>query len=96
MKVYNESRDMVFDDADPRCVVFFCEGIGGPFAFIQCLDLGLPESGHSVPDIKRYWGPWDSNAPETSMKHILVRGGKWPTLPPTERYEEHIDLKYHG
>ncbi|WP_166267442.1 hypothetical protein [Marinobacter caseinilyticus] len=92
MKVYNDERDMVFDNADPRCVVFTCHSLNHTYGFVQCLNLNWPECGASVPEIKRYWGPWDVENPEDSVRRIMAQGGKWPTLPPMERYEEYAGL----
>lgn len=94
MKVYNEGRNFVFDEADPRCIVRFCPVRGGVFAFIQCLDLDCSERSPIVPEIKRYWGYWDPDAPEASLKEIMEWGGKWPELPPIELYEGHAELEY--
>jgi hypothetical protein len=96
MKVYNDDRDMVFDDADPRCAVFTCPGLKGTYGFVQCLDLAWPEARLVVPEIKRYWGSWDVECPEESIRRIMVKGGKWPTLPPMGKYEEYADLEYQG
>jgi len=94
MKVYNDEQNMVFDDVDPRCVVHTCFGLNGIYGFVQCLDLGWPEGRLEVPGIKRYWGPWDVEYPEDSVRQIMAKGGKWPTLPPMERYEEYARLEY--
>jgi hypothetical protein len=96
MKVFNDEQNIVFDDADPRCFVLTCNSLGGTYGFVQCLDLGWPECRLSVPGIKRYWGPYDVNNPDDSIHRIIAKGGKWPALPPIERYEKYADLEYQG
>ncbi|WP_417521916.1 hypothetical protein [Marinobacter sp.] len=96
MKVHNDERNMVFDNSDPRCVVFTCYGLEGAFGFVQCLDLGWPESRLLVPEIKRYWGPWNADNPEGSVRRIMAKGGKWPMLPSMEMYKEYTGLEYVG
>lgn len=94
MKVYNDINNMVFDDADPRCIVRTCFGQRRNYAFVQCLDLGNPGNRLSVPGVKRYWGEWDADNPEESVKLIMKNGGKWPDLPDIEYFEEYKNLPY--
>ena len=94
MKVYNDEENMVFDDADPRCIVRTAYGQGGVYAFVQCLDLGFKSNRLSVPGIKRYWGSWDADYPAESIKSIMANGGKWPDLPSMDAFQEHAELPY--
>ena len=96
MKVFNDERNMVFDSADPRCVVCTYFGLDSSYGFVQCLDIGWPGYRLSVPGIKRYWGPWDAEYPEESVRRIMANGGKWPALPPLETYAEYADLEYQA
>jgi hypothetical protein len=96
MKVFNDEQNLVFDNADPRCVVYTCQGLNGTYGFIQCLDLGWPECRLLAPEIKRYWGPWDANNPEDSIHRIIAKGGKWPALPPIENYKDYANLESQG
>lgn len=69
-----EHNNMRYEDHHELCS---CEIISGQhgknFAFVQCFDI-------STQELKRYWGSWDLENPESSMLSILDRGGKWPKL----------------
>lgn len=95
MRIYNDSENMVYDEDDPRCIVRTCYGQGGTFAFVQCLDLGFKSNRLSVPGIKRYWGRWNSDDPEGSVRSIMANGGKWPELPSIDRFKEFENLPYN-
>lgn len=94
MKIFNDIGNMVFDDADPRCRFYVSSTQGHQFAFVQCLDLGFSENRLSVPGIKRYWGLWDWDDEEGSIKQIMAQGGKWPELPSIDYFQEHEELPY--
>lgn len=71
-----EQNGMYYEDYNPDC---YCEVVCGPngqmFGFIQCVDANTGEK-------KRYWGFWDASEVEKSIKFIMDRGGKWPSLIP--------------
>lgn len=82
MEVRNEMDNLVFDDSDPRCYLEVVRCHGANVAFIQCLDIGWPDNRLSQPGLKRYFGFWDPDEPEASIRQILKDGGKWPRLAP--------------
>ena len=82
MQVTNGVGNLIYDDADGRCFVRTESADGQTFAFIQCLDLGFAHARHDPPLLTRYWGFWDPDDPEGSIKQIMAYGGKWPDLPP--------------
>lgn len=94
MKIYNDFSNMVFDDDDPRCRVYVSRGQNGTYGFVQCLDIGNKGLRLSTPGIKRYWGDWNVDNPERSIKSIMRTGGKWPELPSREAFSEHENLEY--
>ncbi|WED26427.1 hypothetical protein L3V77_15730 [Vibrio sp. DW001] len=75
MRIQTDTN-LLFDDEHPECFYIISSAEGQLFAFVQCLDVG----GNKKPRPKRYWGAWDWDAPEQSIKHILKNGGKWPQL----------------
>ncbi|HDM8093543.1 TPA: hypothetical protein PXN44_004442 [Yersinia enterocolitica] len=72
-----ELNNLLYDKTDSRCKCIVADSQGELYAFMQVLDIGMPEK----PLIKRYWGRYSHNAVEQSIRDILANGGKWPTLP---------------
>ncbi|WP_413113843.1 hypothetical protein [Thaumasiovibrio sp. DFM-14] len=80
MRVETDTN-LLFDEQHKDCLCIKSQANGYIFAFVQCLDLGQKQYRHKEPRIKRYWGLYDSNNPESSIRQILRNGGKWPELP---------------
>ena len=81
MIVSNDHNNLVFDEGSPLCLLQVEQSQGQLFAFVQCVDASLEEhrAGKNR-GTKRYWGRFDWNAKEASIKAILHNGGKWPDL----------------
>lgn len=73
--------NLVFDDTLSECKCILAESQGKLYAFVQALDIGLPQSRLEKPMPIRYWGEFSHNDKEGSIKRILENGGKWPALP---------------
>ena len=71
-------NSLLFDDDDSLCFCVHSSSQGEVFAFVQCRDVGMDGQMRNP---KRYWGKWDWDSPEDSMKAIMEYGGKWPELP---------------
>lgn len=76
-----EVGNMVFDDTDGQCLCILAQSEGKLFAFLQVLDLGAAHARFERSMTKRYWGEWDWDNVERSIRNIMEWGGKWPTLP---------------
>lgn len=85
MQVVNDFGNLLFDDEQKDCKVITANCHGQTFAFIQVLDLGNPGNRLRKPGKRRYWGRFDPNRPEQSIKAIMGSGGKWPMLPGVRR-----------
>ncbi|MGJ0637483.1 hypothetical protein [Xenorhabdus bovienii] len=72
-----EFNNLLYDSTNSNCKCILADSQGKIYAFVQVLDIGMPESLL----IKRYWGVYEHNDPEASIKNILMYGGKWPNLP---------------
>lgn len=70
------SSGLLYDDANPLCGKILDRSQGQNFAFVQCVEEKHPDD---YP--RRYWGRWDFEDEERSMREILECGGKWPNLP---------------
>lgn len=70
---------MIYDEAIRDCQCQLATTQNELFAFIQCLDLGM--DGQETPIKKRYWGRYDHDDKEESIRAIMQNGGKWPLLP---------------
>jgi len=77
-------NNMLYDDSDARCYCVLSQAQGHYFAFVQALDLGAPHCRYESPHTKRYWGFWNPDDPDESIRNILLVGGKWPSLPTGE------------
>jgi hypothetical protein len=73
-----EVGSMVFDSADPDCMLIVETACGRQYAFIQCIDTGVNGAARWK---KRYWGPFNWSDHAGSVQHIMESGGKWPKLP---------------
>ncbi|HHH1744445.1 TPA: hypothetical protein ACPY9J_004079 [Yersinia enterocolitica] len=71
------NTNLVFDDSLKECKCILSESQGKVYAFIQALDVGMLEAPLPV----RYWGAFDHDYKENSIRRILENGGKWPSLP---------------
>ena len=81
-RLYIRENNLVFESTHPSCFLDIFSGPHGhPYAFVQCIDTGI-NGDLAMP--RRYWGRWDHDAPEASMREILSWGGKWPRLRPEE------------
>lgn len=67
-----------YDSNDAHCSITTSHAHGQPYAFIQCLDIGSHGKSRRI---KRYWGRYDPNNAEESIKKIMMNGGYWPDLP---------------
>ncbi|MAW08346.1 MAG: hypothetical protein CME61_08740 [Halobacteriovoraceae bacterium] len=81
MKITDDSDCLLFDDQHPKCNLIVAETQGQLFAFVTCLDLGLPHNRLTAPHQKRYWGKFDWAQQEASIREIMHNGSKWPELP---------------
>ncbi|EDK1561911.1 hypothetical protein [Enterobacter hormaechei] len=75
MKIKVEVNGLVYDSSNPKCKCILSDSQRKLFAFIEVLDGDMT---------KRYWGEYDHDAPEESIKEIMRWGGKWPRLPESE------------
>ncbi len=69
-----EVNGMLYQDDHPDCLFIQSSTVSGSYAFIQAFDT-------STNMAKRYWGPFNIEQPEASIKAIMQNGGKWPALP---------------
>lgn len=77
-----EVNGMLYEDYHPDCKCITSQTDTGTYAFLQVLDQGTGMH-------KRYWGRFDVERPEASIKRIMTLGGKWPSLPaPDELLDE--------
>lgn len=74
-KIIIQVNGMVYDSSNPNCKCILSNSQNTLYAFIQVLDGDVT---------KRYWGLYDHDAQEDSIKEIMLWGGKWPTLPESE------------
>ncbi|EBH7464631.1 hypothetical protein F3H65_18420 [Klebsiella quasipneumoniae] len=74
-KIIVQVNGMVYDSSNPNCKCILSNSQNTLYAFIQVLDGDVT---------KRYWGLYDHDAQEDSIKEIMRWGGKWPTLPEPE------------
>lgn len=81
MQITNSEGNAVFDSSDSRCGLWLAQSGRELYAFIQVLDIGGAGCRHPEPFQKRYWGPYSHDNPESSIRWIMDRGGKWPDLP---------------
>ncbi len=72
-----EVSNLLYDNTDPRYKYHLAESQGQIYAFIQALDMGMPEK----PLVTRYWGSYSDDTAEQSIRDILSKGRKWPILP---------------
>lgn len=72
MKIKVEVNSLVYDSSNPKCMCILADSQSKLFAFLQVLDGDMT---------KRYWGEYDHDTPEKSIKEIMEWGGKWPHLP---------------
>lgn len=72
MKIKVEVNGLVYDSSNPKCMCILSNSQNTLYAFIQVLDGDMT---------KRYWGLYDHDAQEDSIKEIMRWGGKWPDLP---------------
>ena len=75
-------NNMFYEDYNPRCkfvhgTLMYAPMAGQDVAYIQCIDLNTDEE-------KRYWGVFDFNDIEGSVKNIMKYGDRWPKLPSIE------------
>lgn len=77
MAIRLESHNLVYDDADPRCRLTIIAGT----AYMEAIDLGASHARYDVPEVKRYCGDWNWEAPEQRLRSILKWGRKWDELP---------------
>ncbi|ELL8499417.1 hypothetical protein RX249_004195 [Salmonella enterica] len=70
-----EVNGLVYDSTNPKCKCILSNSQNTLYAFIEVLDGDYT---------KRYWGEYDHDAPEESIKEIMQWGGKWPCLPTAE------------
>lgn len=71
-------NNLLYDDADSRCMCIISSACGQVYAFIQVIDLGG--------GTKRYWGPYthDKELQSKMIMAIMETGGKWPKFPKGE------------
>lgn len=77
MKIQVEVNNLIYDSSNRDCKCILSDSQGTVYAFLQVLDMGMPEH----PLKKRYWGIYDHDDPEGAIQEIMERGGKWPLLP---------------
>ncbi|EAQ8948821.1 hypothetical protein ZP73_003604 [Salmonella enterica subsp. enterica] len=75
MKIQVEVNGLVYDSTNPKCKCILNNSQNTLYAFIVVLDGDYT---------KRYWGKYDHDAQEASIKEIMLWGGKWPDLPEAE------------
>ena len=85
MKVTNEYGNLVYDEENQDCSIEFCQSQGKVYAFITALDYGISHTPRILPLQKQYWGEYNLNKQQDSIREILHNGGKWPLL--TNRVE---------
>lgn len=82
MYLVNDLENMIFDSEDEQCLLIKAMGPDGRIhAFVQCLDVGNVNNRLKNPNAKQYWGFYDPDEPEESIKEIMRNGAKWPALP---------------
>ena len=86
MKVTNDYGNLHYDSDDKRCRLITANDGQSHYGFLQCLDLGNPGNRLKTPGKKRYWGRFNPDQPEQSIKAIMGQGGKWPALPGVRFY----------
>ncbi|KZY32536.1 MULTISPECIES: hypothetical protein [unclassified Oleiphilus] len=80
MKVINDTENLVYDSGHLMCRIIFNTAVGQDYAFVSFMDVGFDHCRLKKPIRKRYWGPWDHDDPEGSLKLIMDWGGKWDEL----------------
>ncbi|HBN3195581.1 TPA: hypothetical protein L2F60_004826 [Escherichia coli O25b:H4-ST131] len=75
MKIKVEVNGLVYDSSNPKCKCILSNSQRKLYAFLLVLDGDM---------MRRYWGEYDHDAPEDSIKEIMQWGGKWPDLPASE------------
>lgn len=70
---------MIYDESNRDCQCHLADAQHEVFAFIQCLDVGMDGTASAIK--KRYWGRYDHDNKEASIRAIMENGGKWPVLP---------------
>lgn len=73
-----EVNGMLYEDHHPDCLFIESNTTSGRYAFIQVLDT-------STNMVKRYWGPFNIEQPKASIEGIMRNGGKWPSLPASDK-----------
>lgn len=82
MYLVNDQENMIFDSEDYRCLLIKAMGPDGRIhAFIQCLEVGNIHNHLKILHPKQYWGFFNPEEPEESIKEIMRHGAKWPVLP---------------
>ena len=79
MVTLETENGMFYEDYHPRCkcilgTLMYASNEGVDVAYIQCIDVNIDEE-------KRYWGLFDVEDVEGSIRKILKFGHKWPRLP---------------
>jgi hypothetical protein len=67
-----EVNGLVYDSTNKKCKCILSDSQSKLYAFVQVLDGNI---------VKRYWGEYSHEAPESSIEKIMECGGKWPHLP---------------
>lgn len=71
MRIFIKVNNLVYDSENNDCKCILSDTQGKLYAFIQVLDGDKK---------KYYWGSYDHDSPEKSIKAIMEYGGKWPSL----------------
>jgi hypothetical protein len=80
MQVKNDNGNLVYDSENSDCSIEICHSQGEYFAFVKALDIGVALARLVKPNPVRYWGKFNPENEEDSIRHILHYGGKWPSL----------------
>ena len=82
MIITNDRGNLVYDDESPLCQLIVTSSQGFQYAFMQCLDSDLSDyRAGKAKRVKRYWGAFNHDTKEESIRDIMHYGGKWPDLP---------------
>lgn len=76
-----EVNGLLYEEGHPDCLLIQSSTSSGSYAFVQVLDIDTQM-------VKRYWGPFDIEQPETSIENIMRHGGNWPALLKAEQQLE--------
>jgi hypothetical protein len=71
-----QQNNMTFDDSDERCQLILCESNANIVNYAVAAFITVVDD--STQACKRYWGMYDINHPEASIRRIMDVGGKWP------------------